>query len=58
MTGDLGKSEHVEYLKVPFIEASSTFEMIANIDGDEGNKLPIKVENLNRHLEIFVPKEQ
>lgn len=57
MTGDLGKSEHVEYLKVPALEASSTYEMIANIDGDEGDKLPIKVENLKRHLEIFVPKE-
>ncbi|WP_191560148.1 diacylglycerol/lipid kinase family protein [Metabacillus idriensis] len=58
MTGDLGKSEHVEYLKVPYLEASSTYKMIANIDGDEGNKLPIKAENLNRHLEIYVPKEQ
>ncbi|MGM0923048.1 MAG: diacylglycerol/lipid kinase family protein [Bacillota bacterium] len=58
MSGELGNSEHVEYLKVPRIEASSTYEMIANVDGDEGDKLPIIVENLKRHIEILVPKEE
>lgn len=58
MTGELASSEHVEYLKVPMIEASSTYEMIANVDGDEGDKLPIKVENLKRHIEILVPTEE
>lgn len=58
ITGELGNSEHVEYLKVPVIEAFSTYEMIANVDGDEGDKLPIKVENLKRHIEILVPKEE
>jgi YegS/Rv2252/BmrU family lipid kinase len=58
MTGDLAESEQVVYLKVPEVDVSSTYEMIANVDGDEGDKLPVKVGNLKRHIEILVPKEE
>ncbi len=57
LSGELAESEHVHYMKVDSMEASSTYEMIANIDGDEGDKLPIRLENLKQHLEILVPKE-
>ncbi|MFC7784091.1 diacylglycerol/lipid kinase family protein [Rossellomorea sp. GCM10028870] len=55
LSGELAESEHVHYMKVTNLEASSTYEMIANIDGDEGDKLPITVENLKQHLDILVP---
>ncbi|MGP1908833.1 YegS/Rv2252/BmrU family lipid kinase [Metabacillus sp. JX24] len=57
LTGDLAESEQVVYLKVPEVDVSSTYEMIANVDGDEGDKLPVKIGNLKRHIEILVPKE-
>ncbi|MGM0851224.1 MAG: diacylglycerol/lipid kinase family protein [Bacillota bacterium] len=55
LSGELAESEHVHYMKVTKLEASSTYEMIANVDGDEGDKLPITVENLKQHLDILVP---
>ncbi|MGM0750699.1 MAG: diacylglycerol/lipid kinase family protein [Bacillota bacterium] len=55
LSGELAESEHVHYMKVTKLTASSTYEMIANIDGDEGDKLPITIENLKQHLDILVP---
>ncbi|WP_064093470.1 diacylglycerol/lipid kinase family protein [Rossellomorea aquimaris] len=57
LSGKLTESEHVYYKKTTKIEAFSKENMIANVDGDEGDPLPITVENLEKHLEIFVPKE-
>ncbi len=58
LSGELADSEHVQYMKVGQIEASSTYEMISNVDGDEGDQLPIKVKNLKQHLEILVPRNE
>ncbi|MBD1380514.1 diacylglycerol/lipid kinase family protein [Metabacillus arenae] len=57
VSGDLGESKHVEYLKVGAITAFSSLDMTSNIDGDEGDRLPITVKNLSRHLEVFVQPE-
>ncbi|MEI2663103.1 diacylglycerol/lipid kinase family protein [Rossellomorea sp. LJF3] len=55
LLGELAESEHVHYMKVTKLQAKSTYEMIANVDGDEGDKLPITIENLKQHLDILVP---
>ncbi|MCA1058858.1 YegS/Rv2252/BmrU family lipid kinase [Rossellomorea aquimaris] len=57
LLGELAESEHVHYLKVNNLQAESEYEMIANVDGDEGDKLPITIENLKQHLNILVPRE-
>ncbi|MCA0148331.1 YegS/Rv2252/BmrU family lipid kinase [Rossellomorea vietnamensis] len=58
LLGELAESEHVHYMKVTKLQANSTYEMIANVDGDEGDKLPITIENLKQHLDILVPVQQ
>ncbi|CAN7400737.1 diacylglycerol/lipid kinase family protein [Rossellomorea sp. LjRoot5] len=55
LLGELAESEHVHYMKVSKLLVNSTYEMIANVDGDEGDKLPITIENLKQHLDILVP---
>ncbi|WGG47851.1 YegS/Rv2252/BmrU family lipid kinase [Rossellomorea sp. DA94] len=58
LLGELAESEHVHYMKVTKLQANSTYEMIANVDGDQGDKLPITIENLKQHLDILVPVQQ
>ncbi|MCR8847491.1 YegS/Rv2252/BmrU family lipid kinase [Rossellomorea sp. SC111] len=58
LLGELAESEHVHYMKVTKLQAKSTYEMIANVDGDEGDKLPITIENLKQHLNILVPNKK
>lgn len=58
LLGELAESEHVHYMKVTKLQANSTYEMIANVDGDEGDKLPITIENLKQHLDILVPVQK
>lgn len=58
LLGELAESEHVHYMKVTKLQATSTYEMIANVDGDEGDPLPITIENLKQHLDILVPVQK
>jgi diacylglycerol kinase (ATP) len=58
LLGELAESEHVHYMKVTKLQATSTYEMIANVDGDEGDQLPITIENLKQHLDILVPVQK
>ncbi|KPL60161.1 YegS/Rv2252/BmrU family lipid kinase [Rossellomorea vietnamensis] len=58
LLGELAGSEHVHYMKVTNLQANSTYEMIANVDGDEGDMLPITIENLKQHLDILVPNKK
>ncbi|MGG4167995.1 YegS/Rv2252/BmrU family lipid kinase [Rossellomorea vietnamensis] len=58
LLGELAESEHVHYMKVTNLQANSTYEMIANVDGDEGDTLPITIENLKQHLDILVPNKK
>ncbi|WP_226673759.1 diacylglycerol/lipid kinase family protein [Rossellomorea aquimaris] len=58
LSGELADSEHVHYMKTTKLEASSTYEMIANVDGDEGDKLPVEIENLKQHLDILIPLKE
>ncbi|UXH45133.1 diacylglycerol kinase family protein [Rossellomorea vietnamensis] len=58
LLGELAESEHVHYMKVTKLQANSTYEMIANVDGDEGDQLPITIENLKQHLNILVPVQK
>ncbi|MGG3912840.1 diacylglycerol/lipid kinase family protein [Rossellomorea vietnamensis] len=58
LLGELAESEHVHYMKVTKLQANSPYKMIANVDGDEGDKLPITIENLKQHLDILVPVQK
>lgn len=57
LSGELADSEHVHHMKVGKLKAASEYDMVSNVDGDEGHELPIIVENLQQHIEIFVPKK-
>ncbi|PFA67120.1 hypothetical protein CN378_12145 [Bacillus sp. AFS015802] len=58
LLGELAESENVHYMKVNKLQAEAAYEMIANVDGDEGDKLPITIENLKQHLDILVPHKE
>ncbi|MFC7370262.1 diacylglycerol/lipid kinase family protein [Fictibacillus iocasae] len=53
--GDLKNKKQVEYVQTSSLILSSSKDMIPNIDGDEGDSLPISVENLKQHLRVIVP---
>ncbi len=47
--------EDVDYFSSSKLVISSDDGLTANVDGDEGPNLPIELEVLPRHLDIFVP---
>ncbi|MCF6138856.1 diacylglycerol/lipid kinase family protein [Pseudalkalibacillus berkeleyi] len=47
--------ENVEYISTSKLEISSSEKLHSNIDGDEGDTLPLNIEILPRHLDIYVP---
>ncbi|WP_257348158.1 YegS/Rv2252/BmrU family lipid kinase [Pseudalkalibacillus decolorationis] len=56
LRGELVNDPDVEYISTSKLEISSTEkELISNIDGEKGEKLPLKIEVLPRHLDIYVP---
>ncbi|MDG5472880.1 YegS/Rv2252/BmrU family lipid kinase [Jeotgalibacillus sp. ET6] len=55
LKGTLKEDENVEYLTASNIKVASYKNLIANVDGDEGDSVPITVEILKRHLPVFVP---
>ncbi|MCM2589059.1 diacylglycerol/lipid kinase family protein [Rossellomorea marisflavi] len=56
LAGKLTESPQVHHLEASEIEASSSFDMKANIDGDEGCTLPLTVKSLPRHVKIRIPE--
>jgi diacylglycerol kinase (ATP) len=58
LLGELAESEHVHYMKVTKLLAKSKYKMIANVDGDEGDEVPITIKNLKQHLDILVPQKE
>jgi diacylglycerol kinase (ATP) len=47
--------DDVDYFSSSKLLISSAQVLTANVDGDEGPNLPIELEVLPRHLEIFIP---
>ncbi|RFU61042.1 diacylglycerol/lipid kinase family protein [Peribacillus glennii] len=55
LTGELQEHEQVEYICSSTIKVSATEDLVANIDGDEGEPLPFTARVLKQHLRVFVP---
>lgn len=55
MTGKLKKNKDVTYFKAKSIKLSSPDELITNVDGEEGQKLPIELGVISNHIEVMVP---
>lgn len=55
LKGDHVNDPSVEYISTSTLRISSSHSLRANIDGDEGCILPIKLQVSPEHLEIFVP---
>ncbi|MGM7703019.1 diacylglycerol/lipid kinase family protein [Pseudalkalibacillus sp. Hm43] len=49
------EDDEVEYISTSRLEISSSEKLHSNIDGEEGDLLPLKIEILPRHLDIYVP---
>ncbi len=45
----------VEYISTSSLQLSSTQDLCSNIDGDQGEELPLNIIVLARHLNVFVP---
>ncbi|EIA21646.1 diacylglycerol/lipid kinase family protein [Listeria fleischmannii] len=57
--GTLKNANGVEYYKTNSLEIEASGEGISvNVDGDPGPSLPVKIEVLPSHLELFVPEKQ
>ncbi|PLT33592.1 diacylglycerol kinase family protein [Bacillus sp. V5-8f] len=56
LKGELKEHDQVEYIRSTKIKVSASKNLVANIDGDEGEPLPFTAQVLKQHLNVFVPK--
>ncbi|PPA70594.1 diacylglycerol/lipid kinase family protein [Jeotgalibacillus proteolyticus] len=56
LKGTMKEDENVEYVTSTQIEAVSYTDLIANVDGDEGDHVPLTISILKSHIPVFVPK--
>ncbi|KIL52152.1 diacylglycerol/lipid kinase family protein [Jeotgalibacillus soli] len=52
--GEMEEDENVEYITTSEVEFSSSKDLIANVDGDEGDHVPLAIQVLERHIPVFV----
>ncbi|WP_245629884.1 YegS/Rv2252/BmrU family lipid kinase [Domibacillus robiginosus] len=55
LKGDLQEDPDVLYFRSPKLNIRSTTELKANVDGDMGSAVPLSLEVLQGHINIFVP---
>jgi diacylglycerol kinase (ATP) len=55
LTGKLKKNKDVLYFTARNIRVSSMENLITNVDGEEGEKLPVNLGIKPRHIEVMVP---
>ncbi|MFQ3544323.1 diacylglycerol kinase family lipid kinase [Halobacillus rhizosphaerae] len=55
--GKLQSNEQIEYLQASHLKVESNMDLVVNIDGDEGIKLPFEAQVLHNELNVFVPEE-
>ncbi|MGR3764232.1 diacylglycerol/lipid kinase family protein [Rossellomorea sp. NS-SX7] len=58
LTGKLKKNKDVTYFKAKEIRISSPEDLITNVDGEEGRKLPIELGVMPNHIEVLVPHKE
>ena len=56
--GTMGEDENVTYLKTSQFSIASSTDLIANVDGDEGDRVPLSIRVLEGHLPVFVPQDR
>lgn len=57
LKGDHLEDPAVEYIQSSCLTVEADRQLPANIDGDEGEMLPLRFEVLNRHLEVIIPED-
>ncbi|MFP3358998.1 diacylglycerol kinase [Planococcus citreus] len=57
LRGEHLSDPHVLYVKASKISVTSNERVLLNLDGEFGGILPATFENLERHIEMFVPLE-
>jgi diacylglycerol kinase (ATP) len=58
LTGKLKKNNDVTYFKARNIRLSSPENLVTNVDGDEGERLPIELGIIPSHIEVMVPEKK
>lgn len=53
LRGQLGEEKDVIYMRANEVELYSKTSLKANIDGDIGEELPLRLHVLSRHIEVF-----
>ncbi|SDX87993.1 diacylglycerol/lipid kinase family protein [Salimicrobium album] len=55
--GELKSNEQVEYFTATDMKVDTSLNLVVNIDGDEGMKLPFEARLLHNELNVYVPEE-
>ena len=53
LKGDVVENDSIEYIKAKTIKISSDIEIESDIDGDQSDDLPVEIEVLGNHIEIY-----
>lgn len=54
--GNLLDNEKIEYMRAKEISITSDRPLDTDLDGDIGDKLPVNIKILSRHIEVYSPK--
>lgn len=54
LRGELKKEKDVEYFKADHIKLSSEEDLVTNVDGEEGDSLPVELSVLPSHIRVVV----
>ncbi|WP_205093612.1 diacylglycerol/lipid kinase family protein [Thalassobacillus pellis] len=57
LRGNLKDEEKVEYFTAKQLRVSSSESLVTNVDGEQGEKLPVELEVKSGHIEVIVPEE-
>ena len=57
LKGELKKQEDVEYFTAKHVKVTSEEALVTNVDGEEGDRLPVNIEVKQGHVEVIVPAD-
>ncbi|MFD1019258.1 diacylglycerol/lipid kinase family protein [Thalassobacillus hwangdonensis] len=55
LRGELKENDAVEYFTAKKVRVSSEEALVTNVDGEEGDRLPVDLEVKQSHLEVIIP---
>ncbi|WP_028785159.1 diacylglycerol/lipid kinase family protein [Thalassobacillus devorans] len=56
LKGELKEEEDVEYFTAKHLKVSSPDPLVTNVDGEQGDRLPVEMEVKTSHIEVVVPE--